>query len=127
LPEAVSVGCRILWDTRYDDFSAVFIGGVVNHPKGLETFPCPALWVPKIFDSGATRIGNGASFTETTYSQGETGRVQDERVAENGLSETSAWDASLNFARPIFTLSQKPKMLFQNEHFVCLSLGAAKS
>jgi hypothetical protein len=85
--KAVSVGCRILWDTRYDDFSAVFIGGVVNHPKGLETFPCPALWVPKIFDSGATRIGNGASFTETTYSQGETSRVQDERVAENGLSE----------------------------------------
>jgi hypothetical protein len=60
---------------------------VVGHPKGLEAFPCPALRVPKIFDSGAARIGNGASFTETTYSQGVTGLVDDERVAENGLFE----------------------------------------
>jgi hypothetical protein len=27
------------------------------------------------------------SFTETTYSQWEIGHVEDERVAENGLSE----------------------------------------
>jgi hypothetical protein len=27
------------------------------------------------------------SFTKTTYSQGETGHVADERVAKNGLSE----------------------------------------
>jgi hypothetical protein len=60
---------------------------MVGHLKGLEAFPCPALWVPKIFDSGAVRIGNGASFTETTYSQGVTSRAEDERVAENGLSE----------------------------------------
>jgi hypothetical protein len=53
----------------------------------LEAFPCPTLWVPKIFNFGATRIGNDTSFTETTYSQGETGRVEDERVAENGLFE----------------------------------------
>ncbi len=60
---------------------------MVGHPEGLEAFPCPTLQVPKIFDSSVTRIGNGASFTETTYSQGETGRVEDERVVENGLSE----------------------------------------
>jgi hypothetical protein len=60
---------------------------VVGHPKGLETFPCPTFQVPKIFTFGATRISNGASFIETTYSQGETDRVEDERVAENGLSE----------------------------------------
>ncbi len=44
-------------DARYDDFFVVFVGGVVGHPEGLEAFPCPALLVPKIFDSGATRIG----------------------------------------------------------------------
>jgi hypothetical protein len=60
---------------------------VVGHPEGLEAFPCPALKVPKIFDYGATRIGNGMSFTETAYSQVVTGRVEDERVAENGLSK----------------------------------------
>ncbi len=60
---------------------------MIGHPEGLKDFPCPALRVPKIFDSGAARISNGASFTETTYSQGETGRVEDERVVENGLSE----------------------------------------
>jgi hypothetical protein len=53
----------------------------------MEVFPCPALRIPKVFDFGAARIDNGASFIETTYSQGETGRVEDERVAENGLSE----------------------------------------
>jgi hypothetical protein len=31
------------------------------------------------------------------------------------------------YAKPTLTLSQKPKMLFQNEHFNFLSLGAAKS
>jgi len=64
---AVSVGCRIPWDTRYDDFSDVFVGGVIGHPEGLEAFPCPTFQVPKIFDSGAARIGNGASFIKTTY------------------------------------------------------------
>jgi hypothetical protein len=44
-----------------------------------------------------------------------------------GLLRTSMWDASSNFAKPTLTLSQKPKMLFQNEHFVYLSLGATKS
>ncbi len=71
----------------YDDFFFVPIGGVVGHSEGLETFPCPALRVPKIFDSSATRICNVMSFTETTYSQGETNRVEDERVVENGLFE----------------------------------------
>jgi hypothetical protein len=40
---------------------------------------------------------------------------------------TSAWDAGSDFAKPTLTLSQEPRMLFQNEHFICLSLGAAKS
>ncbi len=85
--KAVSVGCGIPWDTRYDDFFDVPVGGVVGHPEGLEAFPCLALRVPKIFDSSVAGIGNGTSFIETTYSQGETGPVEDERVAENGLFE----------------------------------------
>jgi hypothetical protein len=85
--KAVNVGCRIPWDIRYDDFFVVLVGDVVGHPEGLEAFPCPALWIPKIFDFGAAGIGNGTSFTKTTYSQGETGCVEDKRVAENGLSE----------------------------------------
>jgi len=40
--KVVSVGCGIPWDTCYDDFSAIPIGGVVGHPKGLEAFPCLA-------------------------------------------------------------------------------------
>jgi hypothetical protein len=84
----ISVGCGIPWDTRYDDdFSVVPVGGMVGHLEGLEAFPCPTLQVPKIFDFGAARIGNGASFTKTTYSQGDTGRVEDERVAEICFSE----------------------------------------
>ncbi len=60
---------------------------MVGHPEGLEAFPCLTFRVPKIFDSGATRIGNGASFTETTHPQGVTGCVEDERIVENGLSK----------------------------------------
>jgi hypothetical protein len=60
---------------------------VVGHPEGLEAFPCPALLVPKIFDSGAARIRNGLSFIATTHSQRETTCVEDERVVENGLSK----------------------------------------
>ncbi len=60
---------------------------MVGHPEGLEAFPCPALLVPKIFDSGVARIGNGSSFIATIHSQRETSRVEDERVAENGLSK----------------------------------------
>ncbi len=60
---------------------------MVGHPEGLEAFPCLALQVPKIFDSSAIRIDNGTSFTDTTYSLGVTGRVEDEKVDENGLSE----------------------------------------
>ncbi len=60
---------------------------MVGHLEGVEAFPCPTHWVPKIFDSGATKIGNGTSFTETTYSQGEMDRVEYERVAENRLFE----------------------------------------
>jgi hypothetical protein len=60
---------------------------MISHSKGLKAFPCPALWVPKIFDSGAAIIDNGMSFIKTTYPQGETGRVEDERIAKNGLSE----------------------------------------
>jgi hypothetical protein len=41
--------------------------------------------VPKIFDSGAARIGNGSSFIATTHSQKVTNGVEDERVAENGM------------------------------------------
>jgi hypothetical protein len=85
--KAVNVGCKIPWDTRYDDFFAILIGGVVGHLEGAEAFPCPTRWVPKIFDSGAVRIGNGMSFTETTYSQGETDQVESERVVENELFE----------------------------------------
>jgi hypothetical protein len=59
----------------------------VGHLEGLEVFPCPTLRVPKIFDSNAAKIGNGASFTKTTYSQAVTGCVKDERVVENGLSK----------------------------------------
>jgi hypothetical protein len=65
---AVNIGCGIPWDIHYDDFSVIHVGGVVGHPKGLEAFPCFALQVPKIFDSSATKIGNGTSFTKTTYS-----------------------------------------------------------
>jgi hypothetical protein len=114
-------------DARYDDFSIVPVGGVVGHPEGLEAFPCPALLVPKIFDSGAARIGNGLSFIATTESQRVTSRVEDERVAKNGCLRTSAWDAGSDFAKPTLTLSQKLRMLFQNEHFNFLSLGVAKS
>ncbi len=60
---------------------------MVGHPKGLDAFPCPALLVPKIFDSGATRIGNGSSFIVTTHSQRVTSCVEDERVAKNGMSK----------------------------------------
>jgi hypothetical protein len=60
---------------------------VVGHPEGLEAFPCPALLVPKIFDSGATIIGNGSSFIATIHSQTVTSRVEDERVVENGMSK----------------------------------------
>jgi len=49
------------------------------------------------------------------------------RLLKMGCLRTSAWDAGLDFTRPTFTLSQEPRMLFQNEHFVCLSLRAAKS
>jgi hypothetical protein len=66
--KAVSVGCRIPWDIRYDDFSVVHVVGVIDHSEGLEAFPCHALQVPKIFDSSAAIIGNDASFTNTTYS-----------------------------------------------------------
>jgi hypothetical protein len=83
----VSVSCRIPCDIRYDDFSTIHVGGVVGHSEGLEVFPCPTLRVPKIFDSGVARIGNGASFITTTHSQGVTSRVEDERVAKNGLFE----------------------------------------
>jgi hypothetical protein len=83
--KAVSVTCKIPWDVRYDDFSVVLVGGVVGHSEGLETFPCPALLVPKIFDSNAAIISNGSSFIATTHSQRVTNRVEDERVAENGL------------------------------------------
>ncbi len=64
----VSVSCGIPWDTHYDDFSTIHVGGMVGHPEGLEAFPCHSLRVPKIFDSGAVRIGNGVSFTTTTHS-----------------------------------------------------------
>ncbi len=60
---------------------------MVGHLEGLEAFPCPALLVPKIFDSGAARISNGSSFIATIHSQKETSLVEDERVAENGLSK----------------------------------------
>jgi hypothetical protein len=83
----VSVSCRIPWDVRYDDFSVVPVGGVVGQPEGLEAFPCPALLVPKIFDSGVARIGNGSSFITTTHSQRVISCVEDERVAENRLFE----------------------------------------
>jgi hypothetical protein len=85
--KAVSVSCRIPWDALYDDFSIVPVGGVVGQPEGLEAFPCPALLVPKIFDPGAARIGNGSSFIMTTHSQRVTSCVEDERVAKNRLSE----------------------------------------
>jgi hypothetical protein len=85
--KAVNAGCGIPWDTRYDDFSDVPISGVVGYPEGVEVFSCLAFRVLKIFDSSATRIGNGTSFTETAYSQGVTSCVENERVVENGLSE----------------------------------------
>jgi hypothetical protein len=53
--KVVSVSCKIPWDARYD-FFVVLVGGVIGHPEGLEAFPCLALLVPKIFDSGAARI-----------------------------------------------------------------------
>jgi hypothetical protein len=83
----VDVSCEIPWNTRYDDFSTIRVGGVVGHLEGLEAFPCPALRVPKIFYSGAVEISNGASFTTTTHSQGVTSCVENVKVAENGLFE----------------------------------------
>jgi hypothetical protein len=44
-----------------------------------------------------------------------------------GCLRTYAWDAGSDFAKPTFTLSQKPKIFFQNEHFIYLSLGVAKN
>jgi hypothetical protein len=85
--KAINVSCGIPWDTCYDDFFTVPVRGLVGHLEGLEAFPCPALWVPKIFDLGATKISNGVSFTETTYPQGVTDHVEDERVVENGMFE----------------------------------------
>jgi hypothetical protein len=85
--KTVNVSCGIPWDICYDDFFTIPVGGMVGHLEGLEAFPCPALWVPNIFDLSATRIGNGTSFTATTHSQGVTSCVEDERVAKNGLSE----------------------------------------
>ncbi len=41
-----------------------------------------------------------------------------------GCLRTSARDAGSDFVRPTLTLSQEPRMLFQNEHFNFLSLGA---
>jgi hypothetical protein len=49
----------------------------VGQPEGLKAFPCPALVVSKIFDSGAARIGNGSSFITTTHSQRVTSRVEE--------------------------------------------------
>jgi hypothetical protein len=39
-------------------------------------------WECVIFGLGAAKISNGVSFTETTYFQGATNRVEDERVVE---------------------------------------------
>jgi hypothetical protein len=114
-------------DTCYDDFSDVLVGGVVGHPEGLEAFPCPALWVPKIFDSGVAKIDNGASFIKTTYSQGRPVVLRMRRLLKMGCLKTFAWDAGLDFVRPTLKLSQEPRMLFQNEHFICLSLGVVKN
>jgi hypothetical protein len=36
--KVISVGCGIPWDTRYDDFFVVPIGGVVGHFEGLKLF-----------------------------------------------------------------------------------------
>ncbi len=60
---------------------------MVGHQEGLEAFPCPSLLVPKIFDSGAARIGNDSSFIATTHSQKVTSGVEDEKVAKNGMSK----------------------------------------
>ncbi len=61
--KTISVSYGIPWDTRYDDFFTIPNGGIVGHLEGLEAFPCPALRVPKIFDSGVARIGNNVSLT----------------------------------------------------------------
>jgi hypothetical protein len=103
--KAVSVGCRIPWDTHYNDFSTVPVGGVVGHPEGLEAFPCPAFWVPKIFDLGVARIDNGASFTETTYSRGRPIVLRMRRLLKMSCLRTSAWDAGSDFVRPTLILS----------------------
>jgi hypothetical protein len=104
-----SVSCGIPWDTRYDDFSTNPIGGVVGHPKGLEAFPCPALWVPKIFDLNIARIGNGTSFTTTTHSQGVTNYVEDVRVAKNGLSKNLRMGCEFELCNTNFYIKPKAK------------------
>jgi hypothetical protein len=103
--KAVNVGCKIPWDTRYDDFSTVRVGGVVGHPEGLEAFPCPNFQVPKIFDSSATKIGNGASFTETTYSRGRPVVLKMKGLLKMGCLRTSTWDVGSDFARLTLMLS----------------------
>jgi hypothetical protein len=40
--KTVSVGCGIPWDTCYDDFFAIPVGGVVGPLEGMEAFPCLA-------------------------------------------------------------------------------------
>jgi hypothetical protein len=44
-----------------------------------------------------------------------------------GCLRTFACDVGSDFARPTLTFSQEQKMLFQNEHFVCLSLGRQRA
>ncbi len=44
-----------------------------------------------------------------------------------GCLKTSAWDVGSDFVRPTLTLSQEPRMLFQNEHFNFLSLGRQRA
>jgi hypothetical protein len=123
----VSVNCGIPWDNRYDDFSTIPVGGVVGHLEGLEAFPCPTLRVPKIFDPSAAKISYGASFTTTTHSQGVTNCVEDVKVAENGLSENLRVGCGFRLCKTNSYVKPKAKDVFQNECFVCLSLGAAKS
>ncbi len=44
-----------------------------------------------------------------------------------GCLKTFAWDVGSDFTGPTLMLNQEPRMLFQNEHFVCLSLEPTKS
>ncbi len=124
--KTVSVSCGIWWDTHYDDFSIIPVGGMVGHPKGLEAFPCPTLRVPKIFDLGVVIIGNGTSFTTTTHSQGVSSHVEDVKVVENGLFENLRLGCGFELYKTNYYVKPRAKYVLPEWAFRLFELGGNK-